>query len=118
MTTQDDYIESVLDNMPHATPQRSQLAMELRGHIAERLGFGHPLDEVLRQLGDPLKLAESYLSALPLQSAPLASRALAKLLDFAVVLVAMLLIALVPFAMVGFRWLPELFPFVPIVVLV
>jgi uncharacterized RDD family membrane protein YckC len=119
MTTQDDYIESVLDNMPHATPQRSQIAMELRGHIAERLGFGHPLDEVLRQLGDPLKLAESYLSALPLQSAPLASRALAKLLDFAVVLVAMLLIVL-PAAIAARQLLPVewLLPLVPFLVIV
>lgn len=72
--------------MPQATPQRSQIALELRGHIAERLGLGDPLDEVLRQLGDPVALAESYLSAVPLVNAPFGRRALAKLVDVLVVL--------------------------------
>jgi uncharacterized RDD family membrane protein YckC len=68
--------------MPAATPQRSQIALELRGHIAERLAAGQSLDEVVRQLGDPVALAESYLSAVPLVSPPLGRRFLAKLVDF------------------------------------
>ena len=56
--------------------------MELTSHIAERQASGQPLDEVLRQLGDPLTLAESYLSAVPLQSAGFWPRAGAKVIDF------------------------------------
>ena len=89
MTTADDYINRVLQHLPQATPQRSQIAMELRGHITERLGFGHSLDEVLHQLGDPVQLAESYLSAVPLVAAPFGRRAIAKLTDFVLVLAAL-----------------------------
>lgn len=89
MTTAEDYVNSVLESMPRATPQRSQIALELRGHIAERLGLGNPLDEVLRQLGDPVTLAESYLSAVPLVDAPFGRRALAKVVDVLVVLGAL-----------------------------
>ena len=122
MTTQDHYIESVLSNLPLATPQREQIALELRGHIAEGLGLGQPLDEILRRLGDPLKLAESYLQALPLKPAHLWSRVRAKLLDMLVVTVAMLLLAAVPSALmfwqaesIAWHWV---LPFVPFVVIV
>ena len=40
MTTAEGYIQEVLRNMPTATPQRSQIALELRGHIAERVAAG------------------------------------------------------------------------------
>ena len=79
--TADDYIRSVLDVMPRAMPRRAQIAAELRGHIAERLGSGQPLDAVLRGLGEPAALAVSYLAAVPLVSAPLWRRAVAKLID-------------------------------------
>ena len=81
MTIADDYINQVLGMMPRATPNRDQIAAELRSHIAERLAAGHQEGDVLRQLGDPVKLAESYLSAEPLVSAPFFSRAVAKLID-------------------------------------
>ena len=81
MTIADDYINQVLGMMPRATPNRDQIAAELRSHIAERLAAGHQEGDVLRQLGDPVKLAESYLSAEPLVSAPFSSRAVAKLID-------------------------------------
>jgi uncharacterized RDD family membrane protein YckC len=87
--TIDDYISRVLAAMPAATPQRSQIAVELRGHIAERMEDGRSADDVLRQLGDPVALAESYLSAVPLVSAPFGPRAIAKLLDIAIVVVFM-----------------------------
>jgi uncharacterized RDD family membrane protein YckC len=81
MTDIDDYIGSVLRNMPAATPDRSAIATELRGHITERVSGGQPVAEVLRQLGDPVQLAESYLSAVPLASAPIGRRAAAKIVD-------------------------------------
>lgn len=95
------YVQSVIDRLPHSLPLREQVAMELRSHIAERLGEGQPLDDVLRQLGDPLSLAESYLAAVPLESAPLLPRFAAKLIDAAVVsgvvlALAALLTAIVP----------------------
>ena len=122
MTTQDHYIESVLSNLPLATPQRSQIALELRGHIAEGLGLGQPLDEILRRLGDPLKLAESYLQALPLKPAPLWGRVRAKLLDMLVVTAVLLLLVALPSALVlwqaasiEWHWVLPLVPFVVLV---
>lgn len=80
-TIADTYIERVLAFLPKGTPQRDQIAMELRGHIAERLGGGQTMDEVLRQLGDPQALARSYLSAVPLELPPHGDRIAAKLID-------------------------------------
>jgi uncharacterized RDD family membrane protein YckC len=98
MMTADTYINTVLDMMPLTMPSRVQIATELRGHIAERLAQGLSLDEVLRQLGDPSALADSYLSAEPLVSAPFMARARAKLIDllfaFGVVLPLAFLISL------------------------
>jgi uncharacterized RDD family membrane protein YckC len=82
VTTADDYVNRVLDMMPMSMPSRAQIATELRGHIAERLADGHSLDEVLRQLGDPVTLADSYLAAEPLESAAFGERVAAKLIDF------------------------------------
>lgn len=88
-TTEEQYINQVLDNMPSATPRRAQIALELRGHIAERLAHGHSIDEALRQLGDPVTLAESYLSAVPLVSASFLRRAAAKIIDLLGLLVVL-----------------------------
>ena len=82
MTTAEGYIKEVLRRMPAATPQRSQIALELRGHIAERIAAGQSLDEVVTQLGSPTALAESYLSAVPLVAPPLGRRFAAKVVDF------------------------------------
>ena len=116
MTTAEGYIKEVLRSMPAATPQRSQIALELRGHIAERLAAGQSFDEVVRQLGSPIALAESYLSAVPLVAPPLGRRLLAKVVDF----VGAFLV-LVPFA-----WLiwataaenPWTLAFLPLIVVV
>jgi uncharacterized RDD family membrane protein YckC len=81
MMTGEIYINRVLDLLPRGTPQRDQIAMELRGHIAERTAAGVPETEVLRQLGDPATLAASYLSAVPLVAATFGQRAAAKLID-------------------------------------
>jgi len=83
--TGDLYVQSVIDHVPESLPLRDQIAMELRAHIAERTAGGQPLDQVLQQLGDPLKLAESYLAAVPLQSAGIGARLVAKLIDVATV---------------------------------
>jgi uncharacterized RDD family membrane protein YckC len=85
-TTADDYITRVLEFLPRGTPERDQIALELRGHIAERLASGQVEENVLRQLGDPLALAESYLAAVPLQSASFGRRAVAKLIDMGLIL--------------------------------
>ena len=89
--TADDYINRVLDAMPRFTPRRAQIAAELRGHIAERMASGQPLDAALGSLGDPAALAASYVSAVPLEPAPHAPRLLAKLVD-----VALWVVVLVP----------------------
>ena len=109
MTTADAYIQSVVDCVPPRTGLREQIAMEVRSHIAERLEHGQPLDEVLRQFGDPRALAESYLAAVPLRSARFLARAAAKLIDFVVIVafvggVAAFLWMLLPRELVF--WLP------------
>ena len=80
--TADDFVNRVLSAMPTATPRRDQIAMELRGHISERLASGQSLQEVLDHLGDPVALAESYLSSVPLVAGHLWHRATARLIDF------------------------------------
>ena len=80
--TADDYVQSVIDYVPRGLALRDAIAMELRSHMAERQAHEQPLDEVIRQLGDPLTLAESYLAAVPLQSARFWPRAVAKVIDF------------------------------------
>ena len=87
MTTADDYITSVLDEIPRGAPLRQQIEMELRATIAERLAHGETLDLVLRQLGDPVKLAESYLAAEPLVAARAGDRIAAKIVDALAMLV-------------------------------
>jgi len=111
MTAADDYINRVLDHLPRGTPMRAQIAMELRGNIAERLERGQPVADVLQQLGDPTTLAESYLSAVPLVSASFLQRGLAKFIDvFMVVLTAMLFVGL-PVWVAGHQEWPFLFGF-------
>ena len=111
----DSYVDRVLDALPRATPRREQIGMELRGHIAERRAAGQPEQDVLRQLGDPLTLAESYLTAVPLERASFIRRAAAKMID-----VLTMVLCLVP--IVGLAWAslpPEIAPFaVPAGVLV
>ena len=83
--TIDDYVNDVLSRMPAGTPRREQIGTELRGHIAERLAQGRPLDDVLRDLGDPGALADSYLAEVPLMLPPHGRRILAKLIDIVLV---------------------------------
>ncbi len=80
MTT-DSYLAQVLDHLPPTMPQRKQIALELRGHIEERLASGRALDDVLEQLGHPAALAESYLTGLPLRPAGFGARIVAKVID-------------------------------------
>jgi len=92
-TSTEHYIQQVLDLLPPTTPTRAQIAIELRGHIAERIAGGQDESEVLRQLGDPRTLAESYLSAVPLVPVSFWRRAAAKAID-----VMLLLAVIVPAA--------------------
>lgn len=112
MTAADDYINRVLENLPRGTQMREQIAMELRGHIAGRLESGQPEADVLRQLGDPTTLAESYLSAVPLDSASFLQRGLAKLIDvIVVVLTIMMFVGLPIFLVARYKEWPFLFGF-------
>lgn len=79
--TADDYIRRVLAAMPKSTPRRAQIGLELRAHVDERSAAGDAIDDVLRQLGDPEALADSYLAAIPLENPLLAKRVAAKLVD-------------------------------------
>ena len=102
MATADQYINQVLEVMPVTMPARGQIAMELRAHIAERLAHGHALEDVIHQLGDPAKLADSYLSADPLVPAPHSARLGAKVVDVLAVVAVIL-----PIAWLITRGLPE-----------
>ncbi len=94
MRTAEDYIDSVLQYMPPGTPLRKQIALELRGHFAEREANGQSVEEIARQLGDPARLAESYLSAVPLKKVGFRTRMAAKVLDWCAVAGAVLAIFL------------------------
>lgn len=74
------YIKQVLSWIPSAT-LRERIGLELKGLIAERVERGQSIEDAVRQLGDPEKLAESYLEAVPLHSAPHGRRLAAKLVD-------------------------------------
>jgi uncharacterized RDD family membrane protein YckC len=105
--TADTYISRVLDALPRATPRRDQIAMELRGHIAERQAAGQPEADVLQQLGDPRVLAESYLAAVPLVSGSFGRRAAAKCVDL-----LSLVVVVAPATWILWRALPaEMAPF-------
>ncbi len=110
MTTSEEYVNQVLNVMPRAVPSRSQIAMELRGHIAERIAHGQSLDDVLRQLGDPVKLADSYLSAEPLVSASFGRRGTAKIADIFCILVVM-----TPLVLLAGRLVPADFLFLVVI---
>jgi uncharacterized RDD family membrane protein YckC len=108
--TAEAYIQAVVAHVPPRMGLRDQIAMEVRSHIAERLEHGQPLDDVLRQFGDSRALAESYLAAVPLRSAPLGPRFAAKVID------AFAVFALVA-AMAALFWMilpPELGALVPV----
>jgi uncharacterized RDD family membrane protein YckC len=94
MTAEEQYIDRVIRSIPAGSNLRCQIAMELRGHIAERLAEGEPAEEVLRKLGDPDELAEGYLESVPLVSASFGRRAVAKVLDAMAVAAAFVPVAL------------------------
>jgi uncharacterized RDD family membrane protein YckC len=81
MSSDQGYIDRVVTRLPRNSALRTQVAMEVRSHIAERVEHGHTVDEALRQLGDPIVLAESYLTAIPLVPAGFWERVAAKVLD-------------------------------------
>lgn len=106
--TADDFVNRVLSKMPTATPRREQIAMELRGHISERVNAGEPLEEVLEHLGDPVALAESYLSAVPLIAGDCWSRATARLIDFGLPVVLLAPVACLIWFATPLDWVPVL----------
>ena len=106
--TADDFVNRVLSKMPTATPRREQIAMELRGHISERVNAGEPLEEILEHLGDPVALAESYLSAVPLVAGDFWSRATARLIDFGLPVVLLAPVACLIWLATPLEWVPPL----------
>jgi len=76
------YVAQVIAQLPRDAVLREQVAMELRSHIAERVEYGQSVADALRQLGDPIVLAESYLAAIPLVAAQFWPRAAARIIDF------------------------------------
>jgi len=83
MSPIDDYVAQVLDRLPPGSEIRSQVEMEVRSHVAERVEHGEAVDAALKHLGDPVTLADSYLAAVPLVPVPFWTRVWAKLIDFA-----------------------------------
>lgn len=82
MSPETSYINQVMARLPRVASLRSQVAMELQSHIAERVEHGQTVNEALRQLGDPVTLAESYLAAIPLVPATFWQRGAARIIDF------------------------------------
>jgi uncharacterized RDD family membrane protein YckC len=101
--TGDQYVQSVIDEIPPGLPLRDHIVMELRAHLAERTAQGQPLDDVLRRLGDPERLAESYLASVPLERVPNGRRLLAKIVDAAAVCLVVASVA----AAIWFGWKPR-----------
>jgi len=71
MTIADDYINNVIDYMPRAMPKRSQIAMELRGHIAERIADGQPIDDRRCVRGGGADVCHDHTDDAPLRGADL-----------------------------------------------
>jgi uncharacterized RDD family membrane protein YckC len=113
MSTADDYVNSVIGKLPRTVPRREQIGTELRSHIAERIAAGNPMDDVLRQLGDPGTLAESYLAEVPLVPAPHLRRVAAKLVD---VLVWALTVAVLLAPGIGAASAQERLEFIPMAI--
>ena len=114
--TGDLYIQSVIDQIPAGFALSDQIAMELRAHIDERLAQGQPLDQVLRQLGDPQRLAESYLASERLMAAPILARLVAKVVDAGIACLIAGAVAAAMWFTGGPRVLgPDVFPWLPVV---
>jgi uncharacterized RDD family membrane protein YckC len=105
--TMDDYIRDVVGRMPIGAPRLKQIELELRSTINERLEHGQSLDNVLRQLGDPGTLADSYLAEVPLVAGDFWERGRAKLIDLLTIVVALAPVAaLVAWRIVPFAGIP------------
>ena len=110
MNAEEAYVGQVLARLPRVSALQSQVAMELRSHIAERVEHGQTVDVALRQLGDPITLAESYLAAIPLVPATFWRRGAAKTLDFFAFVVVCL-----PIVYLLWRFVPFVFVLMTIV---
>jgi uncharacterized RDD family membrane protein YckC len=104
VTTTDGYVKQVLDRIPQHLPLHGQVERELRSLFAERQARGQSEAQAAQELGDPLTLAESYLSATPMVSADFLSRVAAKLLDAVLFAIVMVPLLVVPFVAVRASW--------------
>jgi uncharacterized RDD family membrane protein YckC len=69
---------------------------------------GEPLEEVLEHLGNPVALAESYLSAVPLIAGDFWSRATARLIDFGLPVVLLAPVGCLMWLAAPLEWVPVL----------
>lgn len=81
MTAEERYVHDVIRALPRDARLRRQIEMEVRSHIAERVERGESEESAIARLGDPVRLAESYLAAVPLVSGTFLARAAAKIVD-------------------------------------
>lgn len=96
-----EYIRQVLDHVPHASPHRDRIDLDLRVHLEEATSAGEPLSAILERMGDPKEVARSYLAEQEVRYASHPRRILAFVLDMAVgltILVALGLVAGMEFA--------------------
>src|SRR5436190_12059014 len=78
-----DYIEEVLACVPDAE-QRNRIEMELTLRLDPRI----TIEQAIATYGHPREVAEFYLAAVPLESAPIFRRLIAALIDFPSVMAA------------------------------
>lgn len=79
-----EYIRQVLARVPHASPHRNRIALDLQVHLEEALSAGEPLSTILERMGDPREVARGYLAEAEPRHAPHPRRILAFLLDMLV----------------------------------
>ena len=106
MTTADDYINRVLSHLPRATPTRAQIAVELRGHIEERVAHGQTVGRrapTARRSGASRRVVPERR---PARAGVVSGRARAKLVDIALVVAVVIPPTALSWFVVPGEWFP------------
>lgn len=93
MSAVHDYIQTVMDQVPPALPERERIARDLQAHLAETVEAEGSESVAVRRMGAADSVAMGYLQEVPMTYASFGSRVLAFLLDLALGLVVMLIVA-------------------------